>query len=192
MAIVSAVLGWRGRRARAGAAAHDDRDATRRSPRTTSTSASRCKGPQDELKELADTIDGLLARLEAAFDAQRQFVANASHELRTPLAIMRATLDVAVAKPEGVPAADPSAGCEPARRTSTRPTGCWRASSCSPAPSTATGRRPRARLARRDGDRSARRPPRTDRGKPDRGPYGPRVRPRRRAARRCWRGWSKT
>ncbi|MGW6705643.1 sensor histidine kinase [Streptomyces sp. NPDC054956] len=57
-------------------------------------------GPADEVKELADTIDGLLARLEASFAAQRRFVANASHELRTPLATMRASLDVAVAKPE--------------------------------------------------------------------------------------------
>jgi signal transduction histidine kinase len=55
-------------------------------------------GPQDELKELADTIDGLLARLEAAFEAQRRFVANASHELRTPLAMMRTSLDVATGK----------------------------------------------------------------------------------------------
>jgi signal transduction histidine kinase len=60
-------------------------------------------GPRDELKELGDTIDGLLERLEAAFGAQRRFVANASHELRTPLATMRASLDVAVAKPEGTP-----------------------------------------------------------------------------------------
>ncbi len=60
-------------------------------------------GPDDELKKLGDTIDGLLQRLEAAFNAQRQFVANASHELRTPLATIRASLDVAVAKPEGVP-----------------------------------------------------------------------------------------
>ncbi len=57
------------------------------------------RGPADELKELADTIDGLLARLETAFDAQRRFVANASHELRTPLAMMRTSLDVAAAKP---------------------------------------------------------------------------------------------
>jgi signal transduction histidine kinase len=56
-------------------------------------------GPSDELKDLGDTIDGLLARLEAAFEAQRRFVANASHELRTPLAMMRTSLDVAVAKP---------------------------------------------------------------------------------------------
>ncbi|MFC3454143.1 sensor histidine kinase [Amycolatopsis speibonae] len=56
-------------------------------------------GPADEVKELADTIDDLLERLEASFAAQRRFVANASHELRTPLATMRASLDVAVGKP---------------------------------------------------------------------------------------------
>ena len=61
-------------------------------------------GPRDELRLLADTIDRLLERLEAAFDAQRRFVANASHDLRTPLAMMRTTLDVAIAKPGGVPA----------------------------------------------------------------------------------------
>jgi signal transduction histidine kinase len=60
-------------------------------------------GPADELKELGDTIDGLLERLESAFKAQRRFVANASHELRTPLTTMRASLDVAVAKPEPAP-----------------------------------------------------------------------------------------
>jgi signal transduction histidine kinase len=60
-------------------------------------------GPQDELKDLADTFDGLLERLEAAFAAQRRFVANASHELRTPLATMRASLDVAMAKPGPLP-----------------------------------------------------------------------------------------
>ncbi|WP_433729038.1 sensor histidine kinase [Actinoplanes sp. CA-051413] len=60
-------------------------------------------GPDDEVKALADTIDELLERLEQAFAAQRRFVANASHELRTPLATMRASLDVAVAKPGPVP-----------------------------------------------------------------------------------------
>jgi signal transduction histidine kinase len=60
-------------------------------------------GPRDELKDLADTIDGLLERLEGAFAAQRRFVANASHELRTPLTTIRASLDVAVAKPEPAP-----------------------------------------------------------------------------------------
>ncbi|MFJ8966118.1 sensor histidine kinase [Lentzea sp. NPDC102401] len=57
-------------------------------------------GPADEVKGLADTIDELLERLEVSFAAQRRFVANASHELRTPLTTMRASLDVAVAKPD--------------------------------------------------------------------------------------------
>jgi signal transduction histidine kinase len=57
-------------------------------------------GPPDELTELGDTIDGLLARLEGAFDSQRRFVANASHELRTPLTVDRAVLQVALADPD--------------------------------------------------------------------------------------------
>jgi signal transduction histidine kinase len=57
------------------------------------------EGPEDELKDLADTIDALLERLDGAFAAQRRFVANASHELRTPLAAMRVSVDVAAAKP---------------------------------------------------------------------------------------------
>jgi signal transduction histidine kinase len=60
-------------------------------------------GPRDELTDLGDTIDGLLGRLETAFDAQRRFIANASHELHTPLAMMRTSLDVAVGKPGPVP-----------------------------------------------------------------------------------------
>jgi two-component system sensor histidine kinase VanS len=52
-------------------------------------------GPRDELKDLADTIDGLLARLQAHVAEQRRFAANASHELRTPLAITQTLLDVA-------------------------------------------------------------------------------------------------
>jgi signal transduction histidine kinase len=59
-------------------------------------------GPGDELKDLGDTIDGLLGRLETAFGAQRRFAASASHELRTPLAMMRTSLDVATAKPAPV------------------------------------------------------------------------------------------
>jgi signal transduction histidine kinase len=56
-------------------------------------------GAQDELKELADTFDEMLERLDQAFAAQRRFVANASHELRTPLTVMRTAVDVALAKP---------------------------------------------------------------------------------------------
>jgi signal transduction histidine kinase len=56
-------------------------------------------GPQDELKVLGDTIDGLLGRLETAFDAQRRFVANASHELRTPLTSARALLEMVLSDP---------------------------------------------------------------------------------------------
>lgn len=58
------------------------------------------QGPDDELKELADTFDGMLMRLDSAFASQKHFVANASHELRTPLAIMRTEVDVALADPE--------------------------------------------------------------------------------------------
>jgi signal transduction histidine kinase len=57
-------------------------------------------GPRDELKELADTFDGMLGRLDGAFASQRRFVANASHELRTPLAIMRVQVDVALDDPD--------------------------------------------------------------------------------------------
>lgn len=57
-------------------------------------------GPSDELKELADTFDDMLARLEAAFESQRGFVANASHELRTPLSIIRTELDVTLSSPD--------------------------------------------------------------------------------------------
>jgi len=58
------------------------------------------QAPADEIKELADTFDGMLERLDAAFASQRHFVANASHELRTPLAIMRTEIDVALADPD--------------------------------------------------------------------------------------------
>jgi signal transduction histidine kinase len=57
-------------------------------------------GADDELKELGDTFDGLLARLETAFAAQRQFVANASHELRSPLTRQQALIQVTLADPE--------------------------------------------------------------------------------------------
>jgi signal transduction histidine kinase len=60
-------------------------------------------GPEDELKQLADTFDAMLARLDAAFAAQRQFTADASHELRNPLAIIRTNVDVALADPHADP-----------------------------------------------------------------------------------------
>jgi signal transduction histidine kinase len=60
-------------------------------------------GPHDEIKELADTFDSMLERLDGAFDSQRRFVANASHELRTPLTINRTLIEVALGRPD-VPA----------------------------------------------------------------------------------------
>jgi signal transduction histidine kinase len=61
------------------------------------------QGPRDELKELADTFDQMLERLDAAFAIQRRFVADASHELRTPLTVMRTAIEVTMAKPTRTP-----------------------------------------------------------------------------------------
>ncbi len=99
MAAISMVLGWlvAGRVLR---------------PLTTITSAAReisatdlhrrlaLAGPDDEFKELGDTFDGLLGRLEQSFQSQRQFVANASHELRTPLARLKTLAQVALSDPD--------------------------------------------------------------------------------------------
>jgi len=57
-------------------------------------------GPADELKEMADTFDAMLDRLDVSFAAQRTFVADASHELRTPLSVMRTVGEVALDNPE--------------------------------------------------------------------------------------------
>lgn len=57
-------------------------------------------GPDDEIKDLADTFDAMLERLDHAFDGQRRFVANASHELRTPLTINRTLIEVAIDDPD--------------------------------------------------------------------------------------------
>jgi signal transduction histidine kinase len=103
MALVSGVLAW----LVAGRVLAPLRTITATAERISDTNLNErlaMPGPRDELRLLADTIERLLERLEAAFDAQRRFVANASHDLRTPLAMMRTTLDVAIAKPGGVPA----------------------------------------------------------------------------------------
>jgi signal transduction histidine kinase len=102
MAVISAGLGW----FVAGRVLRPLRVMTAATRRITADSLHErlaIGGPGDEVKDLADTIDDLLGRLEGSFDAQRLFVANASHELRTPLTTMRASLDVALAKPGPVP-----------------------------------------------------------------------------------------
>jgi hypothetical protein len=102
MTLISVLLGW----LVAGRALRPLRQMTAATRRISADSLDErlaVTGPDDEMKDLADTIDGLLERLEGAFAAQRRFVANASHELRTPLTTMRASLDVAVAKPDPVP-----------------------------------------------------------------------------------------
>jgi signal transduction histidine kinase len=60
-------------------------------------------GPDDELKQLADTFDIMLERLDTAFTSQKRFVANAAHELRTPLTAMRAAIEVTLSKPNRTP-----------------------------------------------------------------------------------------
>ena len=98
MTMVSVAAGW----LLAGRALRPLRDITATARRVSGENLGEridLVGPADELKELADTFDGMLARLDAAFGSQRHFVANASHELRTPLAIMRTEVDVALADP---------------------------------------------------------------------------------------------
>lgn len=98
MAVVSVALGW----FVAGRVLRRLRTITAMVRDISATSLHRrlaLEGPDDELTELGRTFDSLLARLEAAFQAQRQFVANASHELRTPLARQRTVAQVALADP---------------------------------------------------------------------------------------------
>ena len=103
MALVSAAVGWiiAGRALRP---VHAITAAARRASEANLSERIGLAGPDDELKELADTFDSMLARLESAFGSQRRFVANASHELRTPLTLMRTSIDVTLAKPDRTPA----------------------------------------------------------------------------------------
>jgi signal transduction histidine kinase len=93
--LVSATLGWL-LAGRALSPLHDIIATARRVSEENLHERIALAGPEDELKELADTFDTMLGRLDAAFESQRSFVANASHELRTPLAIIRTEIDVAL------------------------------------------------------------------------------------------------
>ena len=99
MAVLSIWLGW----VIAGRALRPLRTITNAAREISASNLHRrlaLQGPDDELKQLGTTFDGLLARLEASFDAQRQFVANASHELRTPLTLERTLLELALSDPD--------------------------------------------------------------------------------------------
>jgi signal transduction histidine kinase len=99
MAIISTALGW----VVAGRVLRPLRTMTTATQEISAENLNRrlsMQGPPDELRQLADTIDGLLGRLEGAFDAQRRFVANASHELRTPLTTVRALLEMVLTDPK--------------------------------------------------------------------------------------------
>ncbi len=99
VAVLALLAGW----VVAGRMLRPIRTITRTARRISSTSLHErlaLDGPQDELKELGDTLDDLFGRLDAAFEAQRQFVANASHELRAPLTRQRALIQVALGDPD--------------------------------------------------------------------------------------------
>lgn len=99
MAVLSLWLGW----ATAGRALRPLRTITNAARDISASNLHRrlaLEGPDDELRQLGTTFDALLERLEAAFEAQRQFVANASHELRTPLTLERTLLEVALSDPD--------------------------------------------------------------------------------------------
>jgi signal transduction histidine kinase len=109
MAVLAALLGW----VAAGRVLRPLRTITATTREISATSLDKrlaLQGPADELKDLGDTIDALLARLEDSFTAQRAFVANASHELRTPLTLSQVMLQFALADPE-ITLADLKATC---------------------------------------------------------------------------------
>jgi signal transduction histidine kinase len=98
MAVLSIWLGW----LMAGRALRPLRTITNAAREISASNLHRrlaLEGPDDELRQLGNTFDGLLERLETTFDAQRRFVSNASHELRTPLTLARALVEVALADP---------------------------------------------------------------------------------------------
>ncbi|HUJ66921.1 MAG TPA: ATP-binding protein [Acidimicrobiales bacterium] len=96
--IVACVLGWAAGR-RILLPLHTVTAAARRTSQEHLGERIGFDGADDELKELADTFDDMLGRLDHAFASQRRFVANAAHELRTPLTSARTLIDVAMAKP---------------------------------------------------------------------------------------------
>ena len=99
MAVASGLLGW----LIAGRVLRPLRTITNTAREISATNLHRrlaLAGPDDELKELGDTLDGLLGRLEMSFESQRRFVANASHELRTPLARLKTLLQLSLADPD--------------------------------------------------------------------------------------------
>ncbi|MFZ1993034.1 MAG: HAMP domain-containing sensor histidine kinase [Solirubrobacteraceae bacterium] len=98
LAIVSVGLGWlvSGRALRP---VRSLTEAARRASELRLGERLALTGPDDELKQLADTFDEMLERLDTAFTSQKRFVANAAHELRTPLTAMRTAIEVTLSKP---------------------------------------------------------------------------------------------
>ena len=95
MTLIAGAIGW----AVAGQALRPLRDITATARRVADRNLHEriaLAGPKDEIKDLADTLDAMLERLDRSFDSQRRFVANASHELRTPLTIARTLIEVAL------------------------------------------------------------------------------------------------
>ena len=95
MTAIAGLIGW----LVAGQALRPLRDITATARRVADRSLHEriaLSGPHDEIKDLADTLDAMLDRLDRSFDSQRRFIANASHELRTPLTIARTLIEVAL------------------------------------------------------------------------------------------------
>jgi signal transduction histidine kinase len=96
--VISAFLGW-WMAGRVLQPLREITDTARRVSRDRLKERIALAGPDDELRELADTFDGMLDRLQAAFSSQQRFIANVSHELRTPLTVIRAEVDVGLSDP---------------------------------------------------------------------------------------------